>query len=338
MKAENKDLYSQVTERIVGDLEKGVRPWHQPWNGGNPGIPTRHNGLAYRGINIILLWVEALQRSYASSIWMTYKQAQFEGGQVRGGERGSMVVFRSPFEIVEKNAKGEEAPKTIQILKRYTVFNVEQIDGLPEKFRPPLSAVSSPNKRIDTAEAFIKATAAVVQHGGGGAYYSPPNDLIQMPPFERFEEAESYYATLLHELTHWTRHQNRLNRDFGQQKCGDTGYATEELVAEIGAAFLCAELGITPEIREDHAAYIGHWLSILKEDNRAIFRAAAHAQRAADYIKGLQPRQPAPGSVDQTDPGNKPDPKEKQQPAPTPAKKPRRKKGQAAKFPTPVPQ
>jgi antirestriction protein ArdC len=268
---------------------------------------------------------------------MTYKQAQFEGGQVRGGQRGSMVVFRSPFEIVEKNAKGEEASKTIQILKRYTVFNVEQIDGLPEKFRPKLAVVLSPNERITTAEAFVKATAAVVQHGGGEAYYSPPKDIIQMPPFERFEEAESYYATLLHELTHWTRPQNRLNRDFGQQKRGDISYATEELVAEICAAFLCAELGITPEIREDHAAYIGHWLSILKEDNRAIFRAAAHAQRAADYLKGLQPHQPEPKAVDQVAPADKSALEEESQRAPAPTKKPRRQKCRAAKSPTPSP-
>jgi len=199
-------------------------------------------------------------------------------GVVRQGERGSMVVFAKPIQVAAPEDKEEKAERRVRLLRYYTVFNVEQIDGLPERFRPKPAEALAPERRIAIAEEFVKATAAIVHHGGGAACYSPSKDVIRMPAFKRFEDAQSYYATLLHELTHWTRHKDRLNRDFGQKKRGDAAYATEELVAEIGAAFLCAEIGITPVIREDHAAYIGHWLSALKEDNRAIFRAAT--QRA----------------------------------------------------------
>jgi antirestriction protein ArdC len=144
------------------------------------------------------------------------------------------------------------------------------------------------SERVAQAEQFIAATAATIHHGGNQAYYAPARDVIQLPPFEAFRDKESYYATALHELTHWTRHPSRLDRDFGRQRFGDQGYAREELVAELGAAFLSAGLQITPEIRDDHAAYLGHWLTVLKSDKRAIFQAAAHAQRAADYLHGLQ--------------------------------------------------
>lgn len=292
MKEESKDIYGQVTDRIVRHLEDGVRPWQQPWTGGDPGIPVRHNGNPYRGINVVLLWLEALSRGYASSNWLTYKQALTEGGKVRPGERGSMVVFAKPVTVSASDAKDEKeekAERRVRLLRYYTVFNAEQIDGLPDSFYVKPPAPLSAEKRISEAEAFVKATAAVVRHGGGQAFYSPPEDFIQMPPFERFQDAESYYATLLHELTHWTRHKTRLNRDFGQRSRGDSAYAFEELVAEIGAAFLCAQIRITPVIRDDHASYLDHWLKTLKSDNRAIIRAASLAQEATDYLLRLQP-------------------------------------------------
>jgi antirestriction protein ArdC len=145
------------------------------------------------------------------------------------------------------------------------------------------------SERIESADRFMTATGASISHGGNSAFYAPGPDRIQMPPFEAFRDKESYYATALHELTHWTKAKHRLDRSFEAKRFGDQGYAREELVAELGAAFLCADLGITPEIRDDHAAYLGHWLSVLKEDKRAIFSAAAHAQRAADFLQGLQP-------------------------------------------------
>jgi antirestriction protein ArdC len=173
-------------------------------------------------------------------------------------------------------------------LKSYYVFNVEQIEGLPEPYS------GKPEPRLDElprnarAEAFFAATRANIRHGGDRAYYAVDSDHIQMPPFETFRDAESYYGTIAHECTHWTRHERRLARSFGQNRFGDDGYAMEELVAELGAAFLCSDLQLTPDVREDHVSYLGHWLNVLKTDKRAIFTAAAHAQKAADYLHSLQ--------------------------------------------------
>ena len=172
-------------------------------------------------------------------------------------------------------------------MKGYTVFNADQIDGLPARYQetetvtPPVLTAAERDARLD---AFFAATGADIHHGGNRAFYAISFDLIQMPPFESFHDAESYYATLAHETVHWTRHASRLNRDLGRKQWGDAGYAMEELVAEIGSAFLCAELGITPDVREDHAAYIDSWLQVLKGDPHAIFTAASHAQKAADYL------------------------------------------------------
>lgn len=173
-------------------------------------------------------------------------------------------------------------------MKGYSVFNVEQIEGLPEHFYAKPDPVIDSAQRIDHAEMFFAATGADIRHGGTSAHYSGGTDHVQMPVFESFHSPESYYATLAHELTHWTKHPKRLDRSFGRKKWGDEGYAREELVAELGAAFLCADLALTPEPGEDHAAYIQSWLKVLKNDKRAIFSAAAHAQRAADFLHGLQ--------------------------------------------------
>ena len=291
--AEKKDVYTRVTERIIADLEQGVRTWLKPWHSehaaGRITRPLRHNGTPYRGINILLLWGEALAKGYAAPIWMTFKQAQELGGHVRKGEHGSLVVYANRITKTETNDAGEDTEREIPFMKGYTVFNVEQVDGLPAHYyAQPVNPLPL-SERIEAADAFMKATGATIHHGGNSAFYAPARDVVQLPPFEAFKDKESYYATALHELTHWTKHKDRLERDFSAKRFGDTGYAREELVAELGAAFLCADLGITPDIRDDHAAYLGHWLNVLKEDKRAIFSAAAHAQRAADYLKGLQP-------------------------------------------------
>jgi antirestriction protein ArdC len=219
---------------------------------------------------------------------MTYKQALELKAQVRKGEHGALVVYADRVTKTETGENGEAVEREFAFMKGYTVFNVEQIDGLPAHYYAhpvnPLPACD----RMSLAEEFITGTGAAVHHGGNQAYYAPARDSIQLPPFEAFKDRESYYGTALHELTHWTRHPSRLDRDFGRQRFGDPGYAREELVAELRAAFLCADLGITPEPRDDHAAYLGHWLEVLKADKRAIFRAAAHAQRAADFLHGLQ--------------------------------------------------
>lgn len=293
--AERKDVYSRVTDRIIADLEQGVRPWMKPWNAehaaGRITRPLRHNGQPYNGINVLMLWSAAVDRGYAAPIWMTYKQAAEMGAHVRKGEKGELVVYANTITRTETDAEtGEDAERTIPFLKGYTVFNAEQIDGLPERFTQLADPTLDPVARIERAEEFFAATKADIRHGGNMACYAIGLDRIQMPPFVAFRDAESYYATLAHESVHWTRHPSRLNRDLGRKSWGDAGYAREELVAELGSAFLAADLGLTLEPRDDHAAYIGHWLAVLKDDKRAIFSAAAHAQRAADFLHGLQPK------------------------------------------------
>lgn len=289
------DIYTRVTEQIVVDLEKGVRPWMKPWSAGNTEgrivRPLRHNGEPYRGINVLMLWSAAIEKGYAAPHWMTFRQAKEMGAHVKKGEQGTLVVYAGAITRAEiDDATGEEAEREIPFLKGYTVFNVQQIEGLSERYGVPAEPVTpaSPLARIAQAESFFAATGADIRHGGHRAFYAPGLDLVQMPPFEAFRDAESYYATLAHEVTHWTSHKSRLDRSFGRKRFGDEGYAMEELVAELGAAFLSADLALTPEVREDHAAYIGSWLKVLKGDKRAIFTAASHAQRAADFLHGTQ--------------------------------------------------
>src|SRR5262249_27407690 len=188
-----------------------------------------------------------------------------------------------------KDEEGEGAQHEVFSMRAYTASNADQVEGLPPHFTPTAPAVIAPEERIATAEAFFAATKADIRHAGTRAYYALEPDYVQMPPFVAFRDKESYYSTLAHEVTHWTRHPSRLARDFDRKTWGDEGYAREELVAEIGAAFLCADLGLTLTPREDHAAYIASWLTVLKNDKRAIFQAAAHAQRAADFLHALQP-------------------------------------------------
>jgi antirestriction protein ArdC len=292
------DIYQRVTDQIVASLETGIRPWMKPWSGehaaGRITRPLRGNGIPYQGINVLMLWGAAMEKGYSAPIWMTFKQALELGGAVRKGEHGSLVVYASTFSRTEANeATGEESARDIPFLKSYTVFNAEQIDGLPAHFLAPAAPRLDPVQRIDHAERFFATTGATVRYGGDRAYYSISTDHVQMPHFEAFRDAESFYATLAHEETHWTRHSSRLNREFGRKRFGDEGYAMEELVAELGAAFLSADLDLTPEPRPDHAAYISHWLTALKNDRRAIFTAASYAQRAADFLSGKAETIPA---------------------------------------------
>lgn len=287
------DIYERVTARIVESLEAGTRPWLKPWSSPTddrlPALPLRANGTPYRGVNILLLWGAAIDGGYRSNVWMTFKQAEEKGAHVRKGERGSLVVYADRYTKRETDDHGEESEREIAFLKGYTVFNVEQIEGLPAELYTPPAPIDDGRtpELIEDAEAFIARTGATVRHGGGRAFYSTASDHIQMPPPQAFKDAESYTATKAHELVHWTGHPSRNAREFGK-RFGDRAYAFEELVAELGAAFLCADLGITPEPREDHASYLAHWLKVLKEDKRAIFTAASHAQKAADFLHGLQ--------------------------------------------------
>jgi antirestriction protein ArdC len=294
MTTEKTDVYQRITNRIVAELEQGVRPWFKPWNAehaaGRITRPLRHNGQPYSGINVLMLWSEAVAKGYAAPIWMTFKQAQELGAYVRKGEHGSLVVYADRITRTETDDTGQDVERQIPFMKGYTVFNVEQIDGLPAHYHAKAAPVLDPVQRIEHAEEFFAATRADIRHGGNMAFYAIGSDHVQMPPFESFRDAESYYQTLGHETVHWTRHEKRLARDFGRKRFGDEGYAIEELVAELGSAFLCADLGLTPAPRADHAAYIASWLKVLKDDKRAIFTAASHAQRAADFLNGLQPK------------------------------------------------
>lgn len=296
-----KDVYTRITDKIVSALEQGTRPWIRPWNAehaaGRITRPLRHNGIPYSGINVIMLWQAATACGYNAPYWMTYRQANELGGQVRKGERGELVVYANKIKRTEAAEDGSEIQRDVAFLKGFTVFCVDQIDGLPSHYHQLASPTLDPVQRIERADAFFAATGAQIEHGGSMACYSVTLDRIKMPPFETFRDAESYYATLAHECAHWTRHPSRLDRDFGRKNFGDEGYALEELVAEISSAYLCVDLELALEPREDHAAYIENWLQVLKNDKRAIFAAAAHAQRAADYLNALQPQAAATESA-----------------------------------------
>ncbi len=292
MNNERQDVYARVTGKIIADLEQGVRTWMKPWNAGNTAgrimRPLRHNGQPYSGINILMLWAESVSQGFNAPIWMTFRQASELNAHVRKGEKGSLVVYANSITRTEQDNAGEESEREIHFMKGYTVFNVEQIEGLPELYYAKPEVKTTPVERIRHAEEFFKATKADVRYRGDRAYYAIEADYIQMPVIEAFRDAESFYATLAHESAHWTKHPSRLDRDFGRKQWGDEGYAREELVAELASAFLCADLGITPEVMPDHASYIANWLTVLKNDKRAIFSAAAHAQKAADYLHGLK--------------------------------------------------
>lgn len=284
------DPYTRITDRILAELDQGVRPWLKPWSSdalaGRVTRPLRATGEPYRGINVILLWMEAVASGYASPTWMTYRQAQSLGAQVRKGEKGAPVVYYGSTTTTKPDEQtGEDREDGFRFLKSYTVFNIEQIEGLPDRFTPaPIEAPAPAFDRIEQAEAFFSGIPAEVRHGGNRAFYSVTDDRIQLPPFEAFHDAEGYYATRGHETIHWTRHETRLDRSFGRKTWGDEGYAREELVAELGAAFLAADLGLAIEPRPDHAAYIGSWIQVLQNDKRAITQAAAHAERAVAYL------------------------------------------------------
>jgi len=281
------DLYATVTAQIIAELEAGVRPWTRPWeaahSAGPVSRPLRHSLEPYSGINVVLLWSRAMLAGYEAPIWMTFRQALSLGAHVRKGERGATVVYADRSVRTEAGDDGRDVDRTIPFLKAYTVFNIAQIEGLPDRFSGPVTETLDDGQRIDRAERFFAATGADVRHGGDQAWYSPDLDQVRMPPFGRFHDAQGYYATLAHECTHWTGHASRLGRD-QTGRMGTAAYAREELVAELGAAFLCADLGLALRPREDHAAYLDHWLGVLREDKRAIFTAAAQAQRACDHL------------------------------------------------------
>ena len=282
------DIYARVTDQIVAALEAGARPWCQPWksNTGTLSRPLRLNGIPYRGINVLLLWSEAQDKGYCGSTWMTYKQAQELRANVRKGEHGTMVVYANTVTRTETDDHGDEVEQSIPFLKAYTVFNIAQIENLPAVLAPHRADEAGSIELMEEPEAFFHATGASFRHGGSRAFFAPGPDYIQLPDPQSFQDSASYAATKAHELAHWSGHKNRLAREFGL-RFGDAAYAFEELVAELSSAFLCADMGISVEPREDHAAYLASWLQVLKQDKRAIFSAAAHAQKAVDFLHSL---------------------------------------------------
>ena len=291
--AGKRDVYQSITDQIITSIEAGAGTFTMPWHRDTgTTMPTNAlTGSSYNGVNIVALWAAAEQGGFTTGYWATYKQWSLLGGQVRKGEKGSVVVFYKQMDIeVSDTGNGERENKSVLIARSSRVFNVKQVDG----WQPPRPVASDPVEVLVEAENFVTATSADIRFGGDRAYYRPKTDHIQMPDRDRFigtetiNATESYFATLLHELTHWTGNVSRLDRDLSG-RFGHESYAMEELVAELGAAFLCSDLGITNRPRPDHAAYIAHWLAVLKQDTRAIFTAASKANEARRFLTGLQP-------------------------------------------------
>jgi antirestriction protein ArdC len=291
---ERTSLYSEVTNKIIAELEEGRLPWMQPWDSAACGCTMPQNagtGRKYSGINVLILWAEVVAKGYASQRWLTYRQAEAAGGNVRRGEKGTVICYADRFtpKAEQEQACSEDRDaRQVAFLKRFVVFNIDQCEGLPNSYVAPMGS-PDPVLAIAEADGLIAASGARVQIGGGEAFYSPSHDFVQVPPQAAFHEPINWYRTALHELGHWTGHGSRLDRD---QKggFGSEAYAKEELVAELAAAFTCASLGIAPTVR--HSDYIASWLSVLRDDEKAIFRAASQASKASDYLLAFAGEEP----------------------------------------------
>lgn len=277
------DLYSEVTNQIIAAIEAGTGTYSLPWQR-VPGMPKNvASDRSYRGINTLLLWLTGNAKGYATPYWATFKQWLELGHPVRKGEKSATVVFwkdlagRASNSAEAENDDGDTRRRFVA--RAYHVFNADQVEGYAAPSITPLSE----SERDARAEAFFKQLPIVVNHEGSQTFYRPSTDTVQMPTYSHFHEANGYYATLGHECVHATGAKHRLDRDLSG-RFGSESYAMEELVAELGAAFLCADLGLSAEPRSDHAGYIASWLKVLKGDNRAIFTAASKAQAAADWL------------------------------------------------------
>jgi antirestriction protein ArdC len=272
-----KEKHIIVTERIIAELEGGCAPWVRPWKDASlpRNVLTRR---CYSGVNVIELWMAQSAVGYPHAEWLSFRQALQLGGCVRKGEKGTPIFFYRVLEREDEKAKG--GVKRIPLLRSYTVFNIAQCDGI----KPAEEIIPKPAERLATTDAFIAKIGALVRHGGSEAYYSPLRDEITLPPFERFEAPEHYYATSCHEHSHWSGAKHRLAREFGK-RFGDDAYAFEELIAELTSAYLCAELGIPGTLR--HPEYLASWVRVLRADTRALFTAGARASQAADYLARL---------------------------------------------------
>lgn len=290
--AAGKTVYDIITDRIIKALEAGTVPWRRPWAamGSNQMPRNLSSGKRYNGINVFLLASEQMDKGYRSPFWLTYNQARDLGGHVKKGEKGTPVFF---WKVYDKTAEGTDGPDSEKTERRfvgryYTVFNADQCEGL-EKHLPTVEPRPEFSP-IEAAEAIVAGfKGPAIRHGGDRAYYSPIGDVVQMPNREAFESPEGYYETMFHELTHSTGHESRLGR-FDNTRApapfGSEDYSREELVAELGAAFLCADAGISAPVLGNQAAYVAGWLKVLKNDKRAVVFAAASARKAAEMVTG----------------------------------------------------
>ncbi len=286
------DIHQEITDTIIKQLEAGTVPWEPRWNGGNGPILEMPRNLVtgdkYRGINILLLWSAAIDKKYSCHEWATFEQWKKSKQYVRKDETSTKIVFTKTY---PKEVDGEV--QQIKFLKSFRVFNRCQLVGYePNLLVEDLKKLTS-FEVIAGADSFVSNTGAMIEHGNFGACYSPSRDIILMPQPESFCKTatstvtENYYSTLAHELVHWTKAPHRLNRE-QSKKYGDEIYANEELIAELGAAFICNDLQITREPKADHATYIGSWLKVLKDDKHCIVKAASKASKAVEYLKGFR--------------------------------------------------
>jgi antirestriction protein ArdC len=282
--ADRNGLYQEITNKIIAELEQGRVPWVQPWaNVSAPlGLPRNAaTGRAYSGINILILWCAVAERGFNGQNWLTFRQALKIGAHVKKGEKGTTIVYADrfiPYRERTRAAESGDEPEAIPFLKRFTVFNADQCDDLPADLAPA-PAPPAENLILPQAEALIRATGAEIRIGGNRAFYVPSADYIQVPPPSAFFEPINFHRTVCHELSHWSGAPHRLARDLSGS-FGSASYAREELVAEISGAYVCAALSIVPTVR--HADYLASWLEVLREDNRAIIRAASAASKAAE--------------------------------------------------------
>jgi antirestriction protein ArdC len=287
-----RDLYAEVSARIVAELELGAAPWVKPWSA-SPGANTPCNAVSnrpYSGCNVILLWM-AKAAGHRTPRFLTFKQALELGGNVRKGERGTKVYFVKQLQVRDQSADSEAPARLFPMMREYTVFNVDQCENLPDSVNAgkPMR-VRNPDARDELADAFLHSTGADIREGHGEACYIPSRDFISMPAFAGFKGADNFYNVAFHELTHWTGHKARLDRDL-KNRFGSRNYAAEELIAELGAAFLCAEFGFDGDVR--NAGYIANWIELLNADKRAFFTACSQASRAANYLRALALAEPS---------------------------------------------
>jgi antirestriction protein ArdC len=281
-----RDLYGEVTARIIAELEAGASPWVKPWSA-TPGANTPCNAVSnrpYSGCNVVLLWM-ARAAGYGTPRFLTFKQALELGGNVRKGEHGTKVYFVKQLQFRAQGADDNAATRLVPMMRAYTVFNVDQCENLPDSITAgkPMR-VRNPDTRDELADGFLQSTGADIREGHGEACYVPSRDFISMPAFAGFRGADHFYNVAFHELAHWTGHKARLDRDL-KNRFGSRHYAAEELIAELGAAFLCAEFGFDGDVR--NAGYIATWIELLKTDKRAFFTACSQASKAADYLRAL---------------------------------------------------